>query len=426
MDACDRNSTSLYRTAVLFARGVRWANSPSGKVFQLESAFREPSHAGDRDADLRGFSGRDFYRLLWVSRSSDFLAVWNALGSVDRSRVKVPRQCAYSEIEKLIAENREKIQSQCRVENCNRTCEWVRTSRTDSNGGKICDSRFYPYGEEFTAPCAGDPYKFTGKERDSETGLDYFGARYYGNHYGRFTSVDPALESGRQEDPQRWNRYAYTRNNPLIYVDPDGKDFVDFLIGVSNGLSSSIALNLNRIDAQSKNRDFQAGQVVGDALAAATGALVMYAGAGGVGGGAALSVSGAGAVAGVPAIIASAGLLASGATTVTIGSSNAILGGANLFFSTPGSYAPDRQLPRDPASGRPIPESENPHTQLGQRTSRHRGETYTQGREFGTGGRHIRDVDFTNHGRRDHPNPHQHRIDPKTGRRLEPEPLGKN
>ena len=63
---------------------------------------------------------------------------------------------------------------------------------------------------------------FTGKERDVDTGLDYFGARYYAGAQGRFTSPDPLLNSGRPWEPQSWNRYAYTLNNPLKYVDPDG------------------------------------------------------------------------------------------------------------------------------------------------------------------------------------------------------------
>lgn len=65
-------------------------------------------------------------------------------------------------------------------------------------------------------------YKFTGKERDSETGLDYFGARYYGSSLGRFTSPDPMLNSAKPWDPQSWNRYAYALNNPLAIVDPTG------------------------------------------------------------------------------------------------------------------------------------------------------------------------------------------------------------
>ncbi|MGH9930080.1 MAG: RHS repeat-associated core domain-containing protein, partial [Pyrinomonadaceae bacterium] len=57
---------------------------------------------------------------------------------------------------------------------------------------------------------------------DNETGLDYFGARYYASMQGRFTSPDPLLSSGSVDSPQSWNRYAYVLNNPLMLTDPDG------------------------------------------------------------------------------------------------------------------------------------------------------------------------------------------------------------
>ena len=63
--------------------------------------------------------------------------------------------------------------------------------------------------------------KFTGKERDTETGLDYFGARYYGSNMGRFTSPDSTAYSSLKY-PQAWNLYAYTLNNPLRFTDPTG------------------------------------------------------------------------------------------------------------------------------------------------------------------------------------------------------------
>jgi RHS repeat-associated protein len=66
--------------------------------------------------------------------------------------------------------------------------------------------------------------RFTQKERDSESGLDYFLARYYSSAQGRFTSVDPVtVTPERFYDPQQFNLYAYTRNNPLRFIDPTGK-----------------------------------------------------------------------------------------------------------------------------------------------------------------------------------------------------------
>jgi RHS repeat-associated protein len=62
----------------------------------------------------------------------------------------------------------------------------------------------------------------TGKERDAETGLDYFGARYLSAAQGRWTSPDPTLLSVNAFNPQSWNRYSYVMNNPLLYVDPLG------------------------------------------------------------------------------------------------------------------------------------------------------------------------------------------------------------
>jgi RHS repeat-associated protein len=64
--------------------------------------------------------------------------------------------------------------------------------------------------------------KFDQKEWDYETGLEYFGARYFANVQGRFISVDPALTSADLSTPQSWNRYAFGFNNPLRYVDPTG------------------------------------------------------------------------------------------------------------------------------------------------------------------------------------------------------------
>ena len=68
---------------------------------------------------------------------------------------------------------------------------------------------------------------FTGKERDSESGNDYFGARYYASSMGRFMSPDPSqLTYADQTNPQSFNLYSYVRNNPLINTDPTGMECV--------------------------------------------------------------------------------------------------------------------------------------------------------------------------------------------------------
>ena len=66
----------------------------------------------------------------------------------------------------------------------------------------------------------------TGKERDSETGLDFMEARYFSGAQGRFTSPDEALLDQSPSDPQSWNLYGYARNNPLRNVDPTGRECV--------------------------------------------------------------------------------------------------------------------------------------------------------------------------------------------------------
>lgn len=112
---------------------------------------------------------------------------------------------------------------------------------TDSTGVVKERRDYHPFGEEIPASTVFGSrnnvtdggvttyneaplvnQRFTGKERDAETGLDYFEARYMASVQGRFTSPDPLLESGNPKNPQSWNRYAYTFNNPFRFVDPNG------------------------------------------------------------------------------------------------------------------------------------------------------------------------------------------------------------
>jgi RHS repeat-associated protein len=104
---------------------------------------------------------------------------------------------------------------------------------SDQHGRIVSRRDFLPFGEEIqTDPShrkASLKYgsddirqKFTGYQRDDETGLDFAEARMYNSGHARFTVVDPLLASGKFADPQTFNRYTYVSNNPMTYVDPTG------------------------------------------------------------------------------------------------------------------------------------------------------------------------------------------------------------
>jgi RHS repeat-associated protein len=98
---------------------------------------------------------------------------------------------------------------------------------TNHAGQVVRTHDYFPFGDgPDPSPALGqDPRRFIGKERDRETGLDYFGARYYAQRSGRFRSVDPKLTlNAAVGDPQRFNRYAYALNNPITMIDPDGRE----------------------------------------------------------------------------------------------------------------------------------------------------------------------------------------------------------
>ncbi len=110
---------------------------------------------------------------------------------------------------------------------------------SDNSGAVISRRDFMPFGEELYAGTANRTTaakystvgmdnvrkRFTGYEKDTETGLDFAEARYYDNRYGRFTAVDPLLASGKSANPQTFNRYVYVSNNPINFTDPSGMDW---------------------------------------------------------------------------------------------------------------------------------------------------------------------------------------------------------
>ena len=136
---------------------------------------------------------------------------------------------------------------------------------TDASGNPVRCFDYLPFGEEIPAgmngrsgcyETMGSPQypsppdvadqKFTGKERDAETGLDYFGARYFSAAQGRFTSPDwsakpqpiPYADLG---DPQTLNLYAYVRNNPLSVADLDGHGGCDGAPGLCAAIRDAVS-----------------------------------------------------------------------------------------------------------------------------------------------------------------------------------------
>lgn len=118
------------------------------------------------------------------------------------------------------------------------------TSTVTSPSGTIQGQYYYyPYGGLLTSS-GGDPnhYLFTGKERDNDSGefgFDYFGARYYGNSFGRFITADweakpTAVPYASFGNPQSLNLYSYVNNNPTTTRDPDGHIAIadDVAVGV--------------------------------------------------------------------------------------------------------------------------------------------------------------------------------------------------
>jgi RHS repeat-associated protein len=94
---------------------------------------------------------------------------------------------------------------------------------TDPSGNVQERHYYYPYGGLVTSIGSDtNHYKFTGKERDSESGLDNFGARYDASSMGRFMTPD-SLRYSDLGDPQSLNLYSYVGNHPTSMIDPDGR-----------------------------------------------------------------------------------------------------------------------------------------------------------------------------------------------------------
>ena len=134
----------------------------------------------------------------------------------------------------------------------------TRRAQTDYAGvlEQTCSS--LPYGDQLactSSTIAPSEHHFTGKERDAESGNDYFNARYYGSSMGRFLSPDPLpwihWQNGNEDDqkkfasyianPQNFNMYAYVLNNPLNKTDPTGMN----ACGTNNDSTCHVTISFN-------------------------------------------------------------------------------------------------------------------------------------------------------------------------------------
>jgi RHS repeat-associated protein len=166
-------------------------------------------------------------------------------------------------------------------------------------------------------------HKFTGKERDSESGLDNFGARYYSNRFGRWLSADwssvpVAIPYANLSNPQTLNLYSMVADDPESFADLDGHDGWDVAWGVLNSLASNF-VSTQRVE--NGNSDVKAGQALGDALSVTVGGAVAITTV--VGGVVADAYSGGAALVLSPAE----------AVVATTAASGALQGGKNLLKS---------------------------------------------------------------------------------------------
>jgi RHS repeat-associated protein len=105
---------------------------------------------------------------------------------------------------------------------------------TDNTGTVVYSVTYDPYGgiQQSSPNNTYDPQlKFSGKERDAESELDYFGARYYDRSQYRFVSVDPQYTGSVSSfNSKRLNFYSYCMNNPISFIDPDGAYPVEIVV----------------------------------------------------------------------------------------------------------------------------------------------------------------------------------------------------
>lgn len=151
-------------------------------------------------------------------------------------------------------------------------------SMTDSTGTVVWKADYKPFGEEYAVTgTAVNDKRFVGKEKDEETGLSYFGARYEDAKIGRFIAVDPVrvVEPATSKtnekillNPQRLNFYSYGLNNPYRYIDPDGRepllnDVMSRIVSSEAFIRFGEAIGASQLNAALTGYDFRGNEFSG-------------------------------------------------------------------------------------------------------------------------------------------------------------------
>jgi RHS repeat-associated protein len=343
---------------------------------------------------------------------------------------------------------------------------------TGGDGSILQHDEYFPSGEVWFQEQKNNdarntqPYLFNAKELD-ETGLYYFGARYYNPKLSVWISTDPILAgyvrgevNGGVFSPRNLGLYTYSFNNPVVLRDPDGlaptaeqvRKFREGTLDVNKEMASgrmtvNEAIDLYRAGGFTDVRSYENGDtsrfipalaelmvkayLVGKSAMEAFGGLLEHLGEAGA----------TGAGAGSPPVVSPG---PSGGELPPAGSPPSPGGASPEFHSVygDGTLVPEGQQPprippgADPGSGQLNTPAEGAHTRL--RLDPNQGNRVYQGREIDAAGHPVRDVDFTNptyksgHPRPGHPGPpHQHQwtpvdpANPKAGYRREklPEPM---
>lgn len=208
---------------------------------------------------------------------------------------------------------------------------------------------YYPYGKilrEWNPQT--EKYLTTHHERDTETGLDYRGARYYDSDIARFLSLDE-----KAAEYAEWTPYVYVGDNPVKFIDPDGKDWLDALQGTVRGATDNLfGTNIRASYTPKDANDYNNALNNVDAASQVTGAALVAVGGGMVAGGTtALAVSGYVAATGVGAVPGGITAAGSGATVgaglINIGLGTILqknaTGRTNNYESEKNSSSPQKQ-----------------------------------------------------------------------------------